>query len=114
MSARVPGGMTTADGAAWRLWRETQPHYVYRVYGEGFEGLDDDLLYIGCTYDVDLRMRQHARHHLSKRWFDLAVRIDVAKYPDLVAARVAEARAIKEEQPTWNTNRMHPRWEWVA
>lgn len=68
--------------------------YVYRA----FDGADR-LLYVGCTNDVDTRMKSHNN---SSPWAVFMARYTADEYPSQIEAETAEARAIAEEFPRWN------------
>lgn len=57
------------------------------------------LLYVGCTADLDARLRQHAR---IKSWWAAVVAVDHEGYPSVAAARTAEGAAIAQERPLHN------------
>jgi len=68
--------------------------YVYRLYAATGE-----LLYVGMTGNVEMRLRAH---RASKLWAVEIARIDVTPYADRVAALDAERQAILSESPTHN------------
>lgn len=81
----------------------TKPHVVYRLYGH-----DDQLLYIGCTVDLDYRLYMH-----ETAWYSNAgsmairehggfVRCTSEDYPDRQSALTAERAAIRDEAPLCN------------
>jgi predicted GIY-YIG superfamily endonuclease len=74
-------------------------HYVYRCYDA-----DGDLLYIGCTQRLEVRMRVHEKQ---SQWYPDMVRMTVEEYSSVTAGFDAEAEAIGRENPYWNN--MH-RW----
>lgn len=73
-----------ADGA---------PTYVYRLYAG-----DGELLYVGITNNIGHRFHQHAKREW---WYAVAeATLDVYKTRD--GARLAEAKAIRDESPRYN------------
>lgn len=75
-------------------------HYVYRCYDA-----DGDLIYIGCTANVDRRMSAHRRGgKAASRWLSVCMTRHLVSgpYPDREAGRSAEAAAIAIEQPVFN------------
>ncbi len=74
---------------------EGEPHAVYRMFDE-----NGVALYIGCTYNVEKRLsEQRSVTPLWKR----TVRTTSEWYPTRSAALAAEAAAIHDECPYWNT-----------
>lgn len=71
-------------------------YYVYRCYDA-----DGDLLYVGCSKDVEKRLKQHEGY--ADSWVNQMARIAVEEYPDHESALLVEARAIATEHPYWNT-----------
>jgi predicted GIY-YIG superfamily endonuclease len=70
------------------------PHWLYRIYGTG-----NELLYIGITSKLPVRLSRHAR---DAHW-SLEIRdIRAEWYPDLPSADAAETAAIRAEKPLWN------------
>lgn len=76
------------------------PHAVYRMYAA-----DDELLYVGCTHDLAMRMRRHPVWLLAR-----AARITLEWHPGRNTGRAAETRAIRTENPALN-RRGHPDWQ---
>jgi predicted GIY-YIG superfamily endonuclease len=76
------------------------PHAVYRFFGAG-----DELLYVGCTFNVRTRMDQH-RGALD--WYHLVVKITLEWHPGWVEGVRAEAAAILAENPLHNKRRSEP------
>lgn len=72
--------------------RVSQPA-VYRFFGD-----DDELLYVGCTTQLNTRMRAHR----ARTWWYLVRRVEVCRYPDLDEAFAAEQQAIATEGPVFN------------
>jgi predicted GIY-YIG superfamily endonuclease len=77
---------------------EDMPHYVYRYYDA-----DGQALYIGCTFDVARRERQHRY----KEWFPLVARRVIDQFPNKFAGRSAEEVWIQREQPIHNVQRKY-------
>lgn len=75
---------------------DDRPHYVYRVY----DALNQ-LLYVGCSIDVDQRM---ANHEGTSAWFVFHSRVEKTAYSTREEAEAAEANAIATEHPRWNIN----------
>lgn len=69
------------------------PHYVYRYYDA-----DDQPLYIGCTYHLEQREREHSRRF----WFSRVARREFAEYPSRAEGLAAEKKAIEAEKPEIN------------
>jgi len=69
-------------------------HVVYRAYDGA-----DRLLYVGCTNDIDARMKSH---HTSSPWAVYMARFATEVFETRADAESAEARAIAEEHPRWN------------
>lgn len=72
-------------------------HHVYR-----FWDAHGTLLYIGCTIDVAVRIREHAT---DKSWFPSVGRATFETFSGRGAAREAEASAIRREKPRWNVHK---------
>lgn len=68
--------------------------YVYRAYDAR-----DRLLYVGCSVDVDARLRYHEQH---ASWWVFSVRIERQAFPTRDEALAAETVAIATEHPRWN------------
>lgn len=79
--------------AAKRQRTQRKPHALYRFY-DGRQG----LLYVGITWHIGSRMRQHRM----QPWWHEVSDIQVEYYPDRAAAITAEAAAIKTEYPKYN------------
>lgn len=82
-------------------YKSTRPHFVYRIFDK-----DDQLLYIGCTNDVEGRISMHMQIStpLAASW-EIARRIDrytSEEYPNETTAHDAERKAITEEAPLLN------------
>lgn len=69
-------------------------YVVYRAFDAA-----DRLLYVGCTNDVEARMKSHAA---SSPWFVYMDRFTTEPFGSRAEAEAAEARAIGEEHPRWN------------
>lgn len=80
--------------SVWGLRGE--PHVVYRAYAP--TGL---LLYVGCTHDIEKRMKQHRSKSV---WFDEMARYTTTEYLNFYDARAAEDDAIYRERPVFNRN----------
>ena len=79
---------------------ETRDHFIYRCFDA-----DSRLLYIGCTYSIARRMSSHRNsNNTTSRWLQacMATYDVTGPYPTKTAARVAEADAIRTEQPLFN------------
>lgn len=74
-------------------------HYVYRLFDA-----DDQLLYVGCTHDMAMRMRYHKYR---TPWFSEVARTEVETHPNRQAALDAEIVAIVLERPLRNKAYMH-------
>lgn len=70
------------------------PHAVYRL----FDGADD-LLYVGMSYDPELRWKSLAA---TKPWWPKVERKTVEWVGDFPTTRDVEASAIKDERPRYN------------
>jgi predicted GIY-YIG superfamily endonuclease len=70
---------------------------VYRAYDEAGE-----LLYIGMTSDVQLRMVDHHAQHYTRHWAERVTRIETETHPDRRTASWAKRRLIAELHPTFN------------
>lgn len=86
-----------------RLINTGRSHYLYRCYDTG--GV---LLYVGCTNDVQKRMYVHRRSSAratASWWLSLCMdRYEVeGPFKGRGAALKAERRAIRAEQPIFNT-----------
>lgn len=77
-------------------------HYVYRCYDD-----DGRLVYVGCTSNLNLRLRAHGYDEFSW-WSGQVVKVKAKVYPDVEAGRRAEKQAIWTEHPRWNVKQ---RWE---
>lgn len=74
--------------------REHLPHTVYRVYDT-----DGVLVYVGCTSDIDRRLREHRS---GAPWRHRIHRVTTVEYPDMARGLVAEHNAINAERPEHN------------
>lgn len=89
--------------AAYRRWeQERQPHHLYRCYDAAGR-----LVYIGCTYRVEDRMRNHLCTYnrtasvLLQRFMD-HYEADADEHPGRIGGRAAEQAAIRAELPIFN------------
>lgn len=73
---------------------ENREHFVYRLFDA-----DDQLLYVGLTYDLKKRLQQHRR---KAKWWHSAAHGTAVLYPGLFAARRAETIALQTEGPAFN------------
>lgn len=71
--------------------RRDLPHAVYRMYST-----DGTLLYIGCTYNVPVRLRGHIA------WLPQVASITLEWHANADEGLAAETRAIKAENPLYN------------
>lgn len=88
-----------------------RPHYVYRAYAA-----DGHLLYVGCTFDVLARLKNHSS---ASNWWPHHVRVDVEGPFPFDVARQREADAIQTEHPTYNADEPHRgahngRWDRIS
>lgn len=70
------------------------PCFLYRAYDA-----TNELLYVGITGNVTLRIGQHAA---TKSWWHDVAKIDVDTFPDRASAMEEEAALIRTEQPRYN------------
>ena len=68
--------------------------YVYRVFDAA-----DRLLYVGCSVDVESRLRYHEQHSF---WWIFRSRVETEEFPSRAEAAEAEVAAIGSEHPRWN------------
>jgi predicted GIY-YIG superfamily endonuclease len=71
--------------------RQKHPHAVYRMYSG-----DGTLLYIGCTYNLPVRLRGHIS------WLPQVASITLEWHANLDEGLAAETQAIKAEKPLYN------------
>jgi len=76
--------------------------FVYRAYCQC-----GDLLYVGLTNDLTLRLAGH--HRDRSPWLTKAIRIDWEVYPTRADAARAERRQIRTLHPLFNTQDAVPR-----
>lgn len=57
------------------------------------------LLYVGCTVELTARKRGH---ELQSAWWSEVAEIRTEAFSDITKAHIAEARAIRSEQPLYN------------
>lgn len=67
---------------------------VYRAYDAAGR-----LLYVGCSSDVDTRLKAHAT---DSSWWPFHARVERVSYLARAEAEAAEAEAIATEYPRWN------------
>lgn len=72
----------------------SSPHKLYRLYDAA-----DALLYVGISRQIEKRLKTHARH---SPWGGDVDRIEIEDYPDRPSAELAEALAIRRENPRHN------------
>ena len=70
------------------------PTALYRFFDA-----DGDLLYVGITRNLNLRLTQHAA---DKPWWASVARKTLVWYPSRSDAAHAEGKAIREERPQFN------------
>lgn len=105
-----PWQEVSRETTAWRFTdaENKHPHYVYRLFGK-----DGALLYIGCAADVEHRVYMHLQTYtmvdafLIHRHYD---RHTSEAHPTKLAARQAEAKAIRTERPLLNRQHNPTRW----
>lgn len=73
--------------------RLAAPHFVYTVWS------GDRALYVGCTNNVDRRIKEHKRY---RAWATVDFRVEVDQYPDLLTALDAESALISRLRPAQN------------
>lgn len=76
------------------MWLDSERTALYRLYDAG--GV---LLYIGISYRPEVRFEQHAEQ---KQWWPQVARRDIQWFDDRPTAAVAEAAAIRIEDPEHN------------
>lgn len=76
------------------MWLDHCRTALYRLYDEA-----DVLLYIGISHQPDVRFEQHAK---TKEWWPQVARREVRWFDDRPTAAVAEATAIRSEDPEHN------------
>lgn len=74
-------------------------HHVYRAFDDS-----GTLLYVGCSYDLDARMKAH---RTSSQWYHLMHRLKVAGPYNYETAREIEHAAIESERPQFNYTSEH-------
>ena len=73
--------------------RTPEPWFVYVIYG-----LRRQVMYVGCTKNLDRRMANHKR----KIWYREVCYIRVYDHPDEATALAAEKATIKDLCPLFN------------
>lgn len=73
-------------------------HFVYRAFDEA-----GDLLYVGCTYGVEKRLKEHRMG----RWHHLMTSLRIAGPYNYETARLLEHAAIESERPQFNYTSDH-------
>jgi prevent-host-death family protein len=76
------------------VWLDHCRTALYRLYDEA--GV---LLYIGISHQPDVRFEQHSK---VKEWWPQVARREVQWFDDRPSAAVAEADAIRSEDPEYN------------
>lgn len=78
------------------------PHaaFVYRAYDQ-----HNRLLYIGCTIDVESRLKAHRKSPKSAEWFPLVTSVEIEEFESKRLALDAEREAIHAERPLFNKQR---------
>lgn len=74
-------------------------HFVYRAFDA-----KGQLLYVGCTMDLDRRYKEHSARKHPSRWWHLAVRFVLSGPYNYDTGRRLEREAIRSEAPIWNTD----------
>lgn len=69
-------------------------HFVYRVFAA-----DGSLVYVGCSYNPEKRMREHK---YTSRWWHLLDRVKLSGPYNYETARRLEYEAIRTEDPSHN------------
>lgn len=92
--------------AASRLESAIGPAYVYRVYDE-----TGDLIYVGCTQDLNQRLATHAT---ASWWAYQAAKVKATVHRSLAIAAEVELELIRAERPRWNIVGKGPRSIWSA
>jgi hypothetical protein len=94
VNARPADPSEVACDACEQLQHLPRGPVVYRCYGT-----DGDLLYIGSSANVRIRVRAHST---GTRWWDEVAQVEAEPFPTITAARLAEAQAIIAELPSRN------------
>jgi hypothetical protein len=74
--------------------------HVYRAFDAAGR-----LLYVGCSIELDARLRQHSQN---AQWWLFKDRVVAVGYPTHQEALDAEAEAIATEHPRWNMQGRSP------
>lgn len=77
-----------------RLDRTNAVHHVYRCFDA-----NGRLLYVGSSANLFGRL---AQHRATSWWAPTVAKVNAEVYPNGIAARDVERRAIREEVPRWN------------
>lgn len=83
------------------IYAYDKPFILYRLWDAS-----DQLLYVGITKTLRVRMRSHGRHQI---WWHHVARKTFEYYIDRKSLVHAETRAIKRERPKWNV--CHNSWD---
>lgn len=89
-------------------WLNPRGHFVYMVWGENVveeNGEDRDILYIGMTGRILMRLAQHAN---DSEWWHYADHIDVFQYATRQAALEVEQWMITRYGPLYNVHYSQP------
>ena len=81
----------------------TRQNTLYRCFGE-----DDELLYVGITYDLNARIKEH--RSTSSRWWPQVERIATERVSPF-EIRQREREVILSEQPKHNIHHKTPQME---
>jgi predicted GIY-YIG superfamily endonuclease len=84
-----------------------RPHFVYRLRDKAGR-----LLYVGMTWNLKVRMYEHARYGAA--WFGAVETTEIEEFPDWGTARYAEREAIENERPAINFMDAVEHDEWKA
>lgn len=75
-------------------------HCLYRFFD-----IDDNLLYVGITGNLEARTGHHRKH---KAWWRLVATMTVERFDSLQQCEIAERTAIRDENPVFNIARHSP------
>lgn len=76
---------------------QDEPHIVYVL-----RDATDEVLYVGCTYDLTRRIREHSR---GKDWFASVVSTETEIFPNMDEAIQHEKHLIRQLKPRHNNMR---------